>query len=105
MTSVSSKDEKLVAQVQAECGSSGLAAIVGMRLEDKQREIDALRAQVEGLRSAIYGVRQFAPVSRMSEAQKQGYSEASLDLLMLAGLYLSEDNNPNEIPPLGWGRG
>lgn len=55
MAAVSSKDQKLVDQVQAESGSSGLASIVGMRLEDKQREIDALRAQIEGLRSAIYG--------------------------------------------------
>lgn len=103
MTTVSSKDQELVAQVAYESGSSGLAAIVGMRLEDKQREIDALCAQVEGLRSAIYGVRKFAPTDRMEPLQQKGYSEASMDLLMLAGRYLP-DYNPNELPPLGWGR-
>lgn len=98
-----SEDRKLVDQVEAESRSSGLAAIVGMGLEGKQREIDALRSQVEGLRRAIYGVRQFAPVDRMTPEQRQGYDYASMDLLVMAGRFL-RDYKPNELPPLGWGK-
>ncbi|MBN7428718.1 hypothetical protein IUS39_23875 [Mycobacteroides abscessus subsp. massiliense] len=96
-------DWSLVTKVYAESGSYGLATSVAFTLEDNQRERDRLISEVTGLRRAIFDIRRFAPVDRMTPEQRKGYEEASLDLLMFANQFLP-DYDRSQLPPLGCGR-
>lgn len=96
-------DRSLVTKVYAESGSYGLATSVAFTLEDNQRERDRLIREVTGLRHAIFDIRRFAPVDRMTPEQRKGYEEASLDLLMFASQFLP-DYDRSQLPLLGCGR-
>lgn len=96
-------DRSLVTKVYAESGSYGLATSVAFTLEDNQRQRDRLTNEVNGLRRAIFDIRRFAPVDRMTPEQRKGYEEASLDLLMFARQFL-HDYDRSQLPPLGCGR-
>lgn len=99
---IAAADRDLVAQVYAESRSYGLAAIVALAMEDKQRENQNQTRVIDRLTSAIVGLRQFAPVERMTSEQRKGYNEASMDLLMVAAHYL-RGRDLSELPALGGG--
>lgn len=84
-----------------EAGPS-VAFAVENALRKRDATIDDLRRENEGLREAIAGVRQFAPVETLSPEAMSGYDLASKDLLLLAWPAIC--TNWDDLLPLGWGR-
>ncbi|KXO90954.1 Uncharacterised protein (plasmid) [Tsukamurella tyrosinosolvens] len=96
-------DDATVEYVKREAGAFAAYAVKS-RLDAKSSALEVERARVTALTAAINDLRRFAPVSKLSEAQLEGYDQATKDLVLLhAGPVLGSPRE-SDLPPLGWGR-